>query len=313
MVGGEDGLRLISDVVPPPLSWHQLGATHVDFGSVLIGIGAVVYAVGAWRVGRVYPTDRWSARRSFAFYAGLAVTFVAVQSVVGVYDGVLFYDHMIQHLLLIMVAAPLFAMGAPVELLRRATTGHAGRVVARALDSKVAEFVGHPIVDFALYAVTIPVAHLTSFYNDALTHQSVHDVEHLVFLGVGYLFWRHVVAIEPSRHRLHPGARLLYLALAVPVDTFTGLALASATHEMFPAYEQLRRTWGPSLVADLHLGGAIMWVGGDAFMAVAMAPVAVLWVRYEEQKAVELDRRLDAEAEQPSDAVPVADGDGDTS
>jgi len=202
---------------------------------------------------------------------------------------------MIQHLLLIMVAAPLHAMGAPLDLLERATTGRTHTVVKSVLGSKVAEVIGHPATGFLLYAVMVPMAHLTSLYNYTLTHDLAHDNEHLAFILVGYLFWRPVVAIEPSRHPLHPGLRLLYLALAIPVDTFTGIALISAAHEMFPYYNSFSRSWGPSLVSDLHFGGSIMWIGGDALMAFAMIPVAAQWVRDEEERTREVDARLDAE------------------
>ena len=159
--------------------------------------------------------------------------------------------------------------------------------------SRVAEAVGHPITGYVLYAILIPFTHLTSFYNYTLTNDLVHDSEHLGFLVVGYLFWRPVVAIEPSRHALTPPVQLLYLALAVPVDTFTGLTLASTTHELFSFYNSFHRSWGPSLLTDLHLGGAIMWVGGDALMFLAMIPVAVRWVRVEEQHTREVDAELD--------------------
>jgi putative copper resistance protein D len=157
----------------------------------------------------------------------------------------------------------------------------------------VAEAIAHPVVDFVLYAFLIPLCHLTNFFNLTLEHPTVQFLEHVMFLVVGYLFWRHVVAIEPSRHRLHPGVRLVFLALAVPIDTFTGLTLASTSHEMFSAYLAQHRSWGPSPVLDLHIGGDIMWVGGDTLMFLGMAPVAVLWVRHEERRAVELDRQLD--------------------
>jgi putative copper resistance protein D len=284
---------LIAANLPPPLDWQRLDATHIDFVSVLLVVAGALYGVGVRRVGRANPEQPWSPKRTVSFVGGLVVTFLAVESVIGVYDDVLFYDHMIQHLMLIMIAAPLLAMGAPVELVERATTGRTKRVVERGLGSKVAEVVAHPIVDFGLYAVLIPVAHLTSLYNVALTHQAADDGEHLMFLIIGYLFWRHVVAIEPSRHPLTPPVRLIYLALAVPVDTFTGLTLASTTFEMFPAYLHMHRTWGPSPVLDLHMGGAIMWVGGDSLMLLAMIPCAIQWLRYEEQKAAEIDRQLD--------------------
>ncbi|HEX3947323.1 MAG TPA: cytochrome c oxidase assembly protein [Acidimicrobiales bacterium] len=287
-------MPVLADDVPPALNWHQFGAFQIDFASVLVLGAAVLYGIGVWRVAHRDPGRRWSVKRTVAFAAGLVVTFAAVEGFVGVYDDVLFYDHMIQHLMLIMVAAPLFAMGAPMELLERATTGRAHRVVEKAMGSRLAELVAHPVVDFLLYAILIPVCHLTSFYNFTLTHEPAHDGEHLLFLVIGYLFWRHVVAIEPTRHPLHPAVRMLYLALAVPVDTFTGLALASASHELFPAYDTVGRTWGPSLVQDLHIGGVIMWVCGDSLMLLAMVPVAVGWLRADEREAAEMDRRADA-------------------
>lgn len=279
--------------VVAPLTWHRLGAVRFDPVTVVLVVLAVLYAVGVRRFAELHPGAGWSIRRSAAFFGGVAVAVVAVDSVIGVYDVVLFYDHMIQHLMLIMIAAPLLAMGAPVDLLERATTGSTHRAAQAALGSRVAEVVAHPIVDFILYAVLIPVAHLTSFFNTAVTTPAVDNGEQLAFLGIGYLFWRHVVAIEPSRHRLIPPIRLVYLALAIPVDTFTGLTLASTSHSLFPALVAIHRDWGPSPVLDLHTGGAIMWVGGDTLMLFGMIPCAILWMRYEERRAAEIDRQLD--------------------
>jgi len=288
-------VHIFADAVPPDI-WHNVGSTTIAFTPCLLILGvAALYLLGVYRFNRANPTTPWSIRRTIAFMGGTAVTFVAIQLFVGVYDDVLFYDHMIQHLLLLMIAAPLYTMGAPLELLDRSSGGRTHRVVTTVLGSKVAEVIGHPATGFVLYALLIPIAHLTSLYNYTLTHDLAHDNEHLAFLLVGYLFWRPVVAIEPSRHPLHPGVRLLYLALAIPVDTFTGIALVSAAHEMFPYYDTFTREWGPSRLSDLHIGGSIMWIGGDGIMALAMIPCLVRWVRYEEERTAELDARLDAE------------------
>jgi cytochrome c oxidase assembly factor CtaG len=276
-----------------PLDWHRLGAVRFDPVSVLLIAVGVLYGIGVHRFDHLHADRKWSVRRTVAFFAGVVIALIALDSFVGVYDVTLFYDHMIQHLMLIMIAAPLLAMGAPIDLIERATTGTTHRVVMTGLGSRVADVVAHPIVDFLLYAVLIPVAHLTSFYNSAVTTPAVNSAEHLLFLLVGYLFWRHVVAIEPSRHPLIPPIRLVFLALAVPVDTFTGLTLTSTSHSLFPALVAIHRTWGPSPVLDLHMGGAIMWVGGDSLMLLAMIPCAVLWMRYEEAQSAEIDRQLD--------------------
>ena len=113
-------------------------------------------------------------------------------------------------------------------------------------------FFGSPIVAFVIYTLIIPVTHLTVFYNYTLEHEPVHNAEHLIFLGVGYLFWRQIFGSDPNRYRMHPGIQMLYLFLAVPIDTFVGLSLDSENREIFTAYSSMHRTWGPSLVTDLH-------------------------------------------------------------
>ena len=227
---------LLVDVALPDIG-HHLGSTAIaTTPSILIGGAAALYVWGVIRVNRIDPDRPWSGKRTAAFLGAMALVFVAIELVVGVYDDTLFYDHMIQHLMLLMVAAPLIAMGAPLELLERSTTGSAHDTVTVLLDSRVAGVVGHPITGFVLYAVLVPATHLTSLYNRLLTNDLAHDNEHLMFLIVGYLFWRPVVAIEPTRHPLTPAVRLVYLMLAIPIDTFSGLVLLSANHEMFSAY-----------------------------------------------------------------------------
>ena len=219
---------------------------------------------------------------------------LSIFSFIGVYDGYFFWDHMVQHLLLIMVAAPLFAIGSPLDLAFRSTTGTAHIVVTETLRSRVAKVLGNPAVAFVLYAVMIPITHLTVWYNYTLSHESVHNLEHLVFLGVGYMFWRQIFGSDPNQGRLHPALQFGFLFMAIPIDTFTGLSLDQAVHEMFPAYLALHPTWSQGrLTNDLHIGGVEMWVGGDTLMLWPMIPVALRWLHLEERKAVRVDREID--------------------
>jgi putative copper resistance protein D len=82
---------------------------------------------------------------------------------------------------------------------------------------------------------------------------------------------------------------------AVPVDTFTGLALVMTSTLPFPAYAAMApagssKAW---LVSNVHLGGAIMWIGGDALMLLACIPITVAWVKWETQRTKEIDAELD--------------------
>ena len=279
-----------------PLRGSQFFSSQFDFVPVAMIVAALgLYLWGVRRHNALHPRHLWSAGKTAAWIGALVTTGFAVFSFVGVYDGELFWDHMVQHLLLIMVAAPLFAIASPLELAWKATTGTPHLVVTEALRSPVAKFFGHPAVAFVLYAVLIPVSHLTSWYNYTLQNESVHNLEHLAFLLVGYLFWRQIFGNDPNCYRLHPALQFFYLFLAIPIDTFTGLSLAGSAHEIFPAYLATHRAWGPSYVDDLHIGGSIMWVMGDTLMLWPMIPVALRWMHLEERKAERIDRELDAQ------------------
>ena len=289
-------IAVLDDAPLPPLAGHEFVSTQFDFVPVaMILVALVLYLWAVKRNNTLHPRHPWSIGKTIAWLGALFTTGVAIFSFVGVYDGELFWDHMIQHLILIMVAAPLFAIASPLDLAWRSTSGTAHIVVTEALRSRVAKLLGHPITAFVLYAVIIPVSHLTSWYNLTLEHENIHNAEHLAFLVVGYLFWRQIFGSDPNKYRLHPALQLFYLFMAIPIDTFTGLSLAGASHELFPAYFATHRTWGPSYVTDLHVGGDIMWVVGDTLMLWPMIPVALRWMHMDERSADRVDRQLDAE------------------
>jgi cytochrome c oxidase assembly factor CtaG len=302
-------IATLADAGLPRLGGSQLFSTQFDFVPVaMIVVALVLYLWGVRRNNALHPRHPWSVGKTIAWVGALFTTGVAIFSFVGVYDGELFWDHMLQHLILIMVAAPLFAVASPLRLAFCATSGTAHLVVTEALRSRVAKLLGNPIVAFVLYAVVIPISHLTVWYNYTLTQENVHNAEHLTFLLVGYLFWRQIFGNDPNEHRLHPAMQFFYLFMAIPIDTFTGLSLAGASHELFPAYFATHRTWGPSYVTDLHVGGDIMWVVGDTLMLWPMIPVALRWMHMDERSAVRVDRELDELAlREAAAAGPVPD------
>jgi cytochrome c oxidase assembly factor CtaG len=289
-------IAALYDAGLPPLRGSQLFSTQFDVVPVVMIVAALVlYLWAVRRNNELHPRHPWSAGKTAAWIGALFTTGVSIFSFLGVYDRELFWDHMVQHLLLIMVAAPLFAIASPLELIWKSTSGTAHVFVTEALRSRPARILGHPVVAFVLYAIVIPISHLTVWYNYTLTQSSVNNAEHLAFLLVGYLFWRQVFGNDPNKYRLHPALQFFYLFMAIPIDTFTGVSLAGEAHEIFPAFLATHRTWGPSYVVDLHIGGTIMWVVGDTLMLWPMIPVALRWMHMDERSAVRIDRELDAQ------------------
>ncbi len=272
---------------PPAFSWHDLGEWHLGVLPILLLLAAAyLYLRGVARAGD------WPRERTVSFMAGVVVTFLATESVLGVYDMAYFSVHMIQHLLLIMVAAVLFALSAPLDLAHRA----GNNVIRRVLDSRAVTLAFHPLVGFGLYFAFIPATHLTSFMNLMMEHEWVHHLEQVAFLVVGYLFFRPAFGLERGR-TLYPGLRIVYVMAAVPVDTFTGLALNMTRSVPFPAYASMTPRGATSAwaLSNIHLGGSIMWIGGDALMLLACIPISISWVRWENQRTRELDAILDAQ------------------
>jgi len=268
----------------PQFSWHDWNQWHLGvLPLLLLFVALIVYMFGVQRVAN------WSPRRTIAFLAGLIVTFIATQSVVGLFDMEYFSDHMIQHLLLIMVAAPLFALSAPLDLAYDAGSPR----LRHFLDGKFMTLVTQPLFGFAAYFVFIPVTHLTGLFNLMMEHEWVHHLEQIGFLVVGYLFFRVAFGLERGT-TIHRGLRLVYVMAAVPVDTFTGLALAMESHNPFPTYVRMHAGNSTAVLNSIHLGGAIMWIGGDALMLLALIPIAITWVKSETQRTKLLDAELDA-------------------
>jgi cytochrome c oxidase assembly factor CtaG len=264
-----------------PLTAHS-AFTEWQFAPVVtagVALLAALYVLGIWRVRRRHPARPWPWIRSLAFFAGLAAIVLATESCIGAYDDVLFSVHMVQHLLLIMVAPPLLVAGRPLTLLLHASRNPLHRWAIALTRSRVVTALTCPPVAATLYAVTIVGTHLTGFMNLTLQHEHVHDAEHVLYLVVGYLYFLPLIGSEPIRWKMSFPTKLLMLALSMPIDTFVGVVLIQANHELFPAYATTGRTWGPSLVSDLHTGGAIMWVGGDAIMFVLVLCVSVAFLR----------------------------------
>ncbi len=255
----------------PPLTTHT-AFTQWEFAPVVTAgviVAAAIYLVGVVAVRRRRPRGQWPLRWTASFLAGNAVIVIATQSSLGAYDDVLFWIHMVQHVLLLMVAPPLLLLGRPVTLLLHATRNPVHAMVKRIVRSAPVNVITFPLVGVLVYIATVVGTHLTGFMNVSLQHPVVHDLEHVLYLVVGYLYFLPLIGREPIRWRLSFTTRLFLLVLAMPVDTFTGVVLTQTNHALFPAYAG-RRDWGPSLVADLHAGGAVMWIGGDFVMLVML-------------------------------------------
>jgi putative copper resistance protein D len=259
-----------------------------------IGLGAAGYLWAVRHVDRAHPGSRVPRRRVASWLAGLAVVFVALQSSLDTYSETLFSVHMVQHLLLTMVAAPLLALGAPITLLLRvARSGTRQRVILPVLRSRVVSLLAFPVVTWVVFSGFMYAAHFSPLFDAALESPLLHQVEHALFLGTALLFWWPAVAADPAPHRMPPAGRVAYLFLGMPYSSFLGLAIFSSPAVLYPHYATLRLGWGPSAMEDQAIAGGIMWAGGDLLFLGALGIAVWAWLRDEDAKGRRADARLD--------------------
>jgi cytochrome c oxidase assembly factor CtaG len=284
--------------VPAPTAGRVLlGWSPDPLATALLVAAAVLYLQGRRRL--VARGVAWPAQRTGCFLGGLAALALALLSPLEAYDTVLFSVHVVQHMLLTMVAAPLLALGAPATLALRAAGATSRRRIVRVLHSPPVRVLGHPLVAWVLFTLSLYALYFSPLFELSLRNRLVHDLVHLHFLGAGLLFWWPVVGVDPTRWRLPHIARLLFVFLMVPFHAFLGVAIMNSGRLLAPSLAAFRRSWGPTPLADQQAGGAILWGAGDLVALGAVLGILVAWASYEEKVvAAREDRRVARERQQ---------------
>jgi putative copper resistance protein D len=232
----------------------------------------------------------------------MAVIAFATSSGLGRYGRVLFSVHMVQHLLLMMLAPILLNLGAPVTLALRAlptgvtgTTRSARAWLLRIVNSRWIAFVSHPVVAWALFSVSLYVLYLTPLFGWALRNHLAHLAMMLHFLLVGYLFFWLLIGVDPGPKRPSHPARIILLFTASAVHTFFGIILMMSSSVIGDSYYSLlHRTWGSSALTDQHLGGGMAWSFGELPGVAVIAALVFQWSRSDERRARAKDARMDS-------------------
>jgi len=230
---------------------------------VLAGGGAaVLYLHAARRLRR-----RWPAHRTVSFLAGIASVLIALQSGLDSYDDQLLSVHMVQHLILLLIAPLLLLCGQPLLLALRALPAERRGGAARALGRLRRP--AQPLACLAIFSAAVLFTHLPFFYEATLRHPTLHDAEHALYLLAGSLLWWPVLDVDPApSHRLGGLGRLAYVLAAMLPMALIGAYLNRHATLVYPAYGPPGHALGISAASDQQHAGALMWVAGNTIMAV---------------------------------------------
>jgi putative membrane protein len=241
----------------------------------------ILYAAGQIRLsGR----NASSGLRAMAFWSGLVTLALALFSPLDRWSAELFSAHMVQHEVLMLIAAPLLVLGRPLPLFLWA--------FPQAPRSSIAAWFQRPRLKttwrvlhaagaaWVLHALALWVWHIPPLFDAVLENRFIHDLQHVTFIGTALLFWS---ALFSERRSAQRGAGIVYLFTTTIHTSILGALITFASHPWYSSYLNTPAAWGLTALEDQQLGGLIMWVPGSlVYVGVALYLLA-RWIVASEQ------------------------------
>jgi putative membrane protein len=238
--------------------------------------------------------DKWYVGRTLAFVpGGLGAIAVATVSGLGTYDDTLFSAHMVQHMLLAMVAPILMALGAPVTLALRTLPARPRRWLLAVLHNRYFRVISNPVVAFVFFITTPYALYFSKWYPATLEHPLLHEFTHVHFLVVGCLFFWPLIGLDPIGVNLPYPARALLMIVSMPLHAVLGVVIMQGAGSFARSYyDGLHLSW-ISPVSDQTTGGGLLWASGDIISLMVLAAFIFQWARSSDREAARIDRQLD--------------------
>ena len=257
-------------------------------------LSALLYFRGWYSLHRTLPS-RFTAARLVSFVAGIAILQTALASPIDAFDPFLLTNHMLQHMLLMMIVPPLLLLGDPVmPLLHGLPRWLARRAAGPILRWRPIVLLGRVLTypPFALLLVSLAMVgwHLPAPYELALRSPGWHEVEHATFLVASLVFWWPVVQPWPSRARWNSWLLPVYLLLADFVNSVVSAFLVFSDRVYYPSYLLVPRLGGISAQNDQVAAGMVMWVIGSVAFLIPAAAIVVHLLSPEPPRARQADR-----------------------
>ena len=210
-----------------------------------------------------------------------------------------FAVHMVQHLLLSLVAAPLLLLSSSMPVLVWALPANDRASVGRLVGQRgpvrsLLRGLTHPFVAWWLFVITQWIWHQPVAYDWALENRWAHYLEHISFFATAVVFWWPVIGAPPLPSPLSFPARLAYTFLAWLPNSLLGAGITLSRGPLYPFYVASAGQTGIDPGFDQQLAGLIMWVPGDVLFASILLLLLVAFMQNEERRAQRIDRELDA-------------------
>lgn len=257
---------------------------------------AAIYLKGmlnVWqRAGAGHGIGRW---RSTSFGCALLAIIVAFVSPIDALSEVLFSVHMVQHMILILIVAPLLVMSDFHLAFLWALPGAWVKVLIPRLNqnqtlSKAWKVLSNPVFAWLSFSVALWAWHAPAFYEAALNNKVFHIFEHAVFLTTALLFWW--VLLKPIGQKyLHYGMAIPYLFTTVLQSGILGALMSFTSRPWYPTYTTLVTPWGLTPLQDQQIAGLTMWIPVGMVFSLLTIGYLAAWLHALEQRTIQFQGR----------------------
>jgi putative membrane protein len=249
--------------------------------ALLIGMAAQIGAYLLCTVGplrRFFPgTHKATPVEIQLFALGWLTLFVALVSPIDRLGGYSLTMHMVQHILLTLVAPPLMLLGTPRWLFTP--------IMRVSLARPIGRFLTNPVVAFLLFNVVFIGWHVPAVYDAANVILTVHILEHMMFFGTAVLAWWPVCSPMDELPRAHPLAQTVFLFAQSLPATILGAIIAFAPEPLYTYYTAVPNPFGMTVMDDQQLAGLVMWIPGSLVYFGVLTFVFIRWLNRDERDA----------------------------
>ena len=299
------GEEILGFAYPPPPSLSSIifGWNPEWFMLTISLVAAALYTFGVIRIKQ--NQILWSALRTISFMIGIGLVIWTTNGGISMYSKVSFEYHMIQHMILSMIAPIFIVLGTPITLALRAlpaqkTSDHRSirEWILALLHSGYSKLITHPLIVLGIFTFGLYGLYFTPLFASLMASHTGHIFMELHFLISGLLFSYVVIGADPSPRTVPYWARLMIVLVGLSLHAFFAIALMQSGEPIgVDWYIQVQPPWLPNLLADTTAGGSIAWALGEIPTFLLLVIVAVMWSRNDTRLAKQLDRAADRDGD----------------
>ncbi|HET7307425.1 MAG TPA: cytochrome c oxidase assembly protein [Gammaproteobacteria bacterium] len=289
-------LFLIGLAVAAPAAAHGVGVAGEPlhwawepWALLCMALASIAYLVGLYRMGAEGRRRLLGPFRPVSFFAGILVLLFAVEYPLDALEHALFSAHMVEQLLLLLIAPPLLVAGRPVVTWMWAFDLRSQSRIARGWHRlglyAAFEWLARPMVSWLFMVAVLCFWHFPGPYDWALQHEWLHDIERLSFLGAAVGYWTIVTELYGRRRALGYGATMIYVVSIGFVMALIAAILTLAPHALYAAHFHTTQAYGLTPLQDQHIAGAIMWIPSNMIHLVTLCALFYAWMREDKNGA----------------------------